>query len=117
MPKTINLFLKRPGFYSCFITTQDEIDFPYDRKITLEVHEAKEWKDGTYVGDAGSAKVYNLNKGDNNHYCYVNVGWDSLHKDDDFLFKEISRELISEKITELSERDMQNGIYLFTKEI
>lgn len=55
--KTINLFFLRAGAYECIVTTKDEIDTPYDRKITVDLEENREWLSGTMVGRFGSGTI------------------------------------------------------------
>lgn len=44
--KEISLFFKREGYYECILTTKDEIEDPYDRKITVEIVKAKKMDKG-----------------------------------------------------------------------
>ncbi len=112
---TVNVFITRPGDYKAIITTLDDLpEGTYDRKHTLRLYEAMDWKDGTYVGAAGSATIHDLSKYKNEDFYYANTIWDYMHKDNPHLFKAISKDYVSDtpKMIELD-----RGVFLFTKPI
>ena len=112
---TVNIFIKRPGFYNAIITTLDDLqEGTYDRKHTLRLYEAMDWKDGTCVGAGGSAKIHNLSKYNNDHFYYANTIWDYMHKDNPNLYRAISKDYVSEALQEI---DLDRGMFLFTKPI
>lgn len=64
IPKTVNIFFLRHGYYEAILTTADDIKMPnghesrpYDRKVTLDLEPAQEWDKGTYVGTMGSCSI------------------------------------------------------------
>lgn len=110
----VNVFLKREGYWDVYITTKDEIGQSYHKKITLDLFPAQEWKDGTYVGPAGSCAISDLGRYDNKHWYYVNLLWRKDKSDEKDLFFALDKEWVKEEITE---KTLENGMYLFTRKI
>lgn len=110
----VNVFLKREGYWDAYITTLDEIDKPYHRKVTLELFPAQVWKDGTFVGPAGSCGISDLGRYDDRHWYYVNLLWRKDKADDSELFFALDKDFVKEEITE---KTLENGMYLFTRSI
>lgn len=73
-----------------------------------------EWQDATLVGKAGSVKIGNLSRYDNDNYAYIRLVWDSQHKDDNKIYRAISKEDLRSKKLEI---DLMHGIYLFTEKL
>lgn len=94
--KEINLFFKRKGYYECIVTTKDEIEDPYDRKITAEIVKAKKWTKGTYVGSMGSCSADNLNSYTDDNYFYINAKDWQYNKDYD-VYMAIPKTLLDNK--------------------
>lgn len=69
--KTINLFFLRDRYYECVVTTKDEIDRSYYKKVTVDLHPAEEWDDGTYVNRQASSKIDDLSRYTNDDYFYI----------------------------------------------
>lgn len=57
LKKTINLFFLNRDYYNCVVTTKDQIDRTYDRKITVELQRGGNWREGSIVGAKGCAKI------------------------------------------------------------
>lgn len=75
MNKTINLFFIRDGYYECIVTTKEDISQKYDRKITVELEEAKEWDRGTYCSNiaAISMREHCLKEFNNEKHVYIDA--------------------------------------------
>lgn len=128
--ETINIFIKRAGYYEAYITKKDELYLPdgitvlpYDKKITLILHTAKEllpqgeqFKDATYVGHAGSAKIHDLSKYTDEEWFYVHCLWDYMHKDHTYIYKALHKSFVTND-DEVHEIDLFYGHFVFTKPI
>lgn len=72
LPTSINLFFLEPASFACVVTTKEEIKKTYDRKLSVPLEKAREWKRAIIRGLA-EVKDPQILRHFDDRYFYIDI--------------------------------------------